>query len=101
MSDTQNTEHRGLVVVRYNYNDNSRAREQTLPAHETFLRSLEETGDLALGGTLIDEPGVRAMLIVRAVVQGACELLAEDPMLNADVLESRELTSFIAEFGTV
>jgi uncharacterized protein YciI len=93
---------RGLVVVRYNYNDDTQHREQTLPAHEAFLRDLEASGDLALGGPLVDEPGVHAMLIVRAVsVHGAQELLAKDPMLAADVLESREFSGFIPAFGAL
>jgi uncharacterized protein YciI len=98
MSNTQ----RGLVVVRYNYNDDTQAREQTLPAHEAFLRSLEATGDLALGGPLVDEPGVHAMLIVRAAsIHGAQELLAADPMLTANVLESCEFTGLIPAFGAL
>jgi uncharacterized protein YciI len=100
-SNPQDTQ-RGLVVVRYNYNDDAQAREQTLPAHEVFLRGLETTGDLALGGPLVDEPGVHAMLIVRAAsVDGALELLAEDPMLTANVLESREFTGLIPAFGSL
>jgi len=66
MSITPQNSQRALVVVRYNYNDDTQARERTLPAHEAFLRGLETTGDLALGGPLVDEPGAHAMLIVRA-----------------------------------
>ncbi|OBG77472.1 MULTISPECIES: YciI family protein [unclassified Mycobacterium] len=100
MSDTHQDTQRGLFVVRYNYNDNTEAREQALPAHESFLRGLQTTGDLALGGPLVDEPGVHAMLIVRATsLEDARELLAQDPMLTAKVLESREITGFIPAFG--
>ena len=102
MSNTSTDTPRGLVVVRYNYNDDTQTRQQTLPAHEAFLRVLETTGDLALGGPLVDEPGVHAMLIVRAVsLHGAHELLAEDPMLAAGVLESREFSGFIPAFGAL
>lgn len=102
MSNTPQDTHHGLVVVRYNYNDDSQAREQTLPAHEAFLRGLETTGDLALGGPLVDEPDVHAMLIVRAAsIDGAHELLAEDPMLTANVLVSREFSRLIPAFGTL
>jgi uncharacterized protein len=102
MSNTPQNAQRGLVVVRYNYNDDTQARERTLPAHEAFLRGLEKTGDLALGGPLVDEPGVHAMLIVRAAsVQGAHELLAQDPMLTANVLESRDFTGLIPAFGAL
>jgi uncharacterized protein YciI len=102
MSNTPQNTQRGLVVVRYNYNDDTQAREQTLAAHEAFLRNLETTGDLVLGGPVVDEPGVGAMLIVRAAsIQGAHELLAEDPMVTANVLESREFNGFIPAFGAV
>jgi hypothetical protein len=102
MSNTTQDTQRGLVVVRYHYNDDTQTRQQTLPAHEAFLRSLETTGDLALGGPLVDEPGTHAMLIVRAAsIHGARELLAEDPMLTANVLESREFTGLIPAFGAV
>lgn len=100
MSNTSTDTPRGLVVVRYIYDDDTQTREQTLPAHEAFLRGLEASGDLAIGGPLVDEPGVHAMLIVRAAsLHGAHELLAEDPMLTAGVLESREFTRLIAAFG--
>lgn len=93
---------RGLVVVRYNYDDDTQTRERTLPAHEAFLRGLEKTGHLALAGPLVDEPGVHAMLIVRAAsVHGAQELLAADPMHTANVLESREFTGLIPAFGAL
>lgn len=102
MSNTPQDTERGLVVVRYNYNDDTEARERTLPAHEAFLRGLETTGDLALGGPLVDEPGTHAMLIVRAAsLHDALELLAEDPMLTANVLESREFTRLIPAFGAL
>jgi uncharacterized protein YciI len=102
MSNTSTDTPRGLVVVRYNYNDDTQTREQTLPAHEACLRDLEASGDLALGGPLVDEPGVHAMLIVRAVsLHGALKLLAEDPMLAVDVLESREFSGFIPAFGAL
>jgi uncharacterized protein len=102
MSNTSSGSQRGLVVVRYNYNDDTQTREQTLPAHEAFLRDLESTGDLALGGPLVDEPGVHAMLIVRAAsLHEARELLAADPMLAADVLESRQFTRLIPAFGAL
>ncbi len=102
MSNTSTDTTRGLVVVRYNYNDDTQTREQTLPAHEAFLRGLEASGDLALGGPLVDEPGVHAMLIVRAVsLHGAQKLLAEDPMLAAGVLESLEFTGLIPAFGAL
>jgi uncharacterized protein YciI len=102
MSNTPQDIDRGLVVVRYHYNGDTAARERTLPAHEAFLRGLETTGDLALGGPLVDEPGTHAMLIVRAAsLQDALELLSEDPMLTANVLESREFTGFIPAFGAL
>jgi uncharacterized protein YciI len=102
MSNTSTDTTGDLVVVRYHYNDDTQTREQTLPAHEAFLRGLQASGDLALGGPLVDEPGGHAMLIVRAVsLQGAQKLLAEDPMLAAGVLESREFSGFVPAFGTL
>ncbi len=102
MSDTQTDESRGLFVVRYNYSDDTKARERALPEHESFLRRLEGNGDLALAGPLVEEPGVHALLILRAAsTEGALELLADDPMLTANILESREISGFIAAFGAL
>lgn len=91
-----------LYTVRYNYNEDAETREKTLPSHEAFLKGLETEGKLALGGPLVDEPGVHALLILRATsVDNALDLLADDPMLSAGVLESRDVSGFIAAFGVL
>lgn len=74
-------------AVVYTFADNEAVRLETRPRHREYLKTLLDSGNIALSGPFVDDTG--ALLIIEADSRAEVEsFLANDPYRDAGVVDN-------------